>query len=125
MKHNPNSKYWRKKADAEVSKYYRGQPCKVCGSVQNTCGHHIVARSLSSSLRHSPKNIIPLCHFCHMFSNELAAHSRYQPAQTAFVQWLKDNYPDGYDLLMTYKHYAGSKVDYEQAYNEWREMNEV
>ena len=123
-KKNPNSTYWRNKADAEVTKYYKGQPCIVCGTTHNTCGHHIVERSLSSYLRHDPLNIVPLCQTHHTMGNEIAPHSKNPLAVREFVQFLQEKRSASYLLLETYKLYRNVKVDYKQAYEEWKELNE-
>jgi len=114
---NPNSMTWRKKADRLVTKLFTGQPCMICKSLgkintYKTCGHHIVAKSLSAQLRHELLNIIPLCEEHHNFSVEIAPHSKYQPAQKAFLNWLEAISPDRYELLLTYKRYSSKKVDY-------------
>ena len=106
----------RNKADRLITKLYTGQPCIICKQLgiintYRTCGHHCVNRSLSGYLRHDLLNIIPLCPSHHKFSNEIAAHSTYQPAQVAFVEWLRKYQPDRYDLLMNYKQMQG-KIDY-------------
>ena len=124
MKARKPQLYWRRKADKEVTKYFRGEPCAVCGTRLNTCGHHIVERSLSAYLRHHPKNLIALCPTHHKFSNELAAHSKNPLAVRAFTDWLKANRPNSYALLETYKQYRGEKVDYEEEYEQWKKMNE-
>lgn len=116
--------YWKKKADKEVSKYYTGQPCKVCGTTYQTCGHHIVHRSIAY-YRHHPYNLIPLCPKHHKFSNDLAPHSKNPLAVKAFLEWLKENYNVGYECLQNYKRHLAEKVDYEENYNEWKEMNET
>jgi len=123
-KHAQNSIYWRNKADKEVSKYYKGQPCAVCGTTYQTCGHHIVERSLSAYLRHHILNLIALCPNHHKFSNDLAAHSKNPLAVKAWAAWLEANWPTSYELLEVYKHFRGEKVDYEYNYNSWKEMNE-
>ena len=114
--------YWRNKADKEVTKYFRGSPCKVCGSEHMTCGHHIVHRSVAY-YRHHPHNLIPLCPTHHKFSNDLAPHSKNPLAVQAFLDWLKDNHEVGYQCLQDYKKHLGEKVDYEQAYNDWKDLN--
>lgn len=120
-KKNPNSITLRTKCDKLITKFYSGKPCIICyqqTGVLNkymTCGHHIVNRSLCAALRHDTRNIIPLCPTHHKFSNTLAAHSTYQPAQTAFVEWLKENYEVGYELLMTYKQIQKTKTYQELA----------
>ena len=114
--------YWKKKADKEVTKYYTGLPCKVCGSEHMTCGHHIVHRSVAY-FRHHPHNIIPLCPKHHKFSNDLAPHSNNPLAVEAFLDWLNENCWSGYQCLKEYKQHLGEKVDYEQAYLEWKGLN--
>ncbi len=116
-KKNPNSKTFRNKCDKRISEMYRGKACAVCGIKVNTCGHHIVNRSLSAALRHDLRNIICLCPAHHKFSNELAAHSTYQPAQTAFVNWLKTFDTEGYFCLMNYKRIIKEKT-YQETYLE-------
>lgn len=116
-KNNPNSKTWRNKCDKLISKMYSGKPCVVCGTKINTCGHHIVNRSLSAALRHDLRNVIPLCPTHHKFSNELAAHSVYQPAQMEFVNWLSVNDKEGYECLTTYKSIKKTKT-YQEIYQE-------
>ena len=123
MIHSPKSTYWRNKADKEVTKYYSGLPCVVCGSDYMTCGHHVVSRSISAYLRHHPFNIIALCPTHHKFSNELAAHSKNPLAQVEFVKWLKKNMPKGYNLLRAYKQFRTEPYNYEENYNEWKELN--
>ena len=121
MKHTAT--YWKKKADKEVTKYYRGLPCKVCGSTYMTCAHHIVHRSVAY-YRHHPHNLISLCPKHHKFSNELAPHSKNPLAVRAFLDFIRQTYKCGYKCLKGYKLHLGEKVDYEQAYLEWKELNE-
>lgn len=118
-KRSDSSKYWRKKADKAVTDYYKGKPCVICKSTYRTCGHHIVERSLSAYCRHLEDNIIPLCESHHKWSNEIAAHSRYLPAVVAFKDWLKENLPMSYQLLLEYKKYTGIKVNYRKRYEYW------
>ena len=119
---------FKKKADKEVSKYYRGLPCKICESLDkentNTCGHHIVQRTIAY-YRHHPHNLISLCPLHHKFSNDIAPHSNNPLAVEAFVKWLRKNYKQGYKCLKEYKKHLGEKVDYEQVYYEWKEINDV
>ena len=124
-KKNPNSTYWRNKADAEVTKYYKGQPCIICGTTHNTCGHHVVERSLSSYFRHNPRNIVALCQTHHTMGNEIAPHSKNPLAVKAFVEIIQESHGYAYELLETYKQYRNEKVDYKQAYEEWKELNNV
>ena len=121
-KDNQYSIYWRTKADKEVTKYYTGKPCAICGITHNTCGHHVVPREVPI-FRHDPDNLIPLCEKHHKYSNELAPHSSNILAQEAFAQWLRIERPKAIELLETYKKYKGVKSDYQQAYEEWVKRN--
>jgi len=122
-KHKPNSKYWRNKADKVFMVQFKGKPCEICLSygrtnTEKTCGHHVVAKSTSSYLRHVDKNIVVVCPTHHAFSNELAFHSTNLLAQNAALEWLKECRPDALECLETYKKYTGARVDYEQIYLE-------
>jgi len=123
-KANSNSTYWRTKADGEVTKYYTGQPCAICTTTHKTCGHHIVDRSLCAALRHDPRNIVALCQDHHTMGNEIAPHSTNALAQRRFTDWIEENLPRAFNLLETYGQYQGRKVDYEDEYEQWREINE-
>jgi hypothetical protein len=123
-KKSPNSKYWRDKADKEVTKYYTGRPCTICGTTYQTCGHHLVERSLSAFLRHNPLNIVALCTKHHKFSNDMAAHSKNPLAVKAFIEWIRDNKPESYKLLETYKQFRAEKYSYRENYEEWKQINE-
>ena len=112
--------HFKGKCDKLVTKLFTGQQCVICKSqgrvnTRLTCGHHIVAKSLSAYFRHLVENIICLCPEHHTFGIVIAAHSKYQPAQVAFINWLL-NMPDQYHLLHNYKTMEGV-IDYESAYN--------
>ena len=114
---------WRDKCDRVITEIFTGQPCFICklsgmANTTNTVGHHCVNRSLSAYYRHCIENIIPLCPTHHTMGVEVAAHSAYPPAQTAFVQLLRMYRKPTYDILMDYKRFAGTKVDYEKRYHE-------
>ena len=112
--------YFKGKTDKLITELFTGQPCVICKSqgiiCTDTVGHHLVERSLSAYHRHNIWNIIPLCQNHHLFSNELAAHSSYAPAQVAFVEWLKGYMPKQHFLLTHYKS-CELKIDYERAYH--------
>jgi hypothetical protein len=112
-KDNPRSKYWQKKADDLITQICTGKPCAVCHTTYRTCGHHLVSRKVAL-LRHNLLNLIVLCDTHHNFSNDLAPHSSYLPAVVAFGEWLKENHPQKWDLMMNYKKITG-EVDYENA----------
>lgn len=115
-----NSTYWRKKALELVTELTKNQPCAVCKSMallttNRTCGHHVVAKKISGYYATKLINLLPLCEQHHMFSNEIAAHSSYQPAQVRFVDWLKEFSPKKYELLYNYKKMQG-KANYREDY---------
>lgn len=116
-KHNPNSKYWRKKCDKLITDMFKNKPCAICGTTYQTCGHHIVEKSLSAALRHDLRNIIPLCPAHHKFSNAIAPHSSYLLAVTTFKDWLKKNNPKGYYCLENWKKFKRTRT-YEEIYKE-------
>ena len=121
-KDNQYSIYWRTRADKEVTKYYTGLPCAICGTTYNTCGHHIAPRDVPR-FRHDPDNLIPLCEKHHKWGNEIAPHSPNALAQRAFTNWIEENLPKSFEILETYMRYKGVKSDYREAYEEWAEIN--
>jgi hypothetical protein len=114
-KDNPNSTYWRTKADELITKICTGKPCAICHITHRTCGHHLISRKVGL-LRHNLINLIVLCDTHHNFSNDIAPHSSYLPAVVKFGEWLKNNHPQKWDLMMTYKSIKGEQ-NYENAYN--------
>ena len=121
-----NSKYWRNKADAEITHLHTGKPCEVCKSQGRintylTCGHHVVAKSLCANLRHHKDNIVDLCSEHHLFSNELAAHSSNPLAIQAWITWLEIHKIEAYHLLLTYKQFTSVKPNYKEAYEKLKE----
>jgi hypothetical protein len=115
-KNNPDSMTWRNKCDVLIKKMFKGKPCAICGTINNTCGHHIITRKCIP-LRHDLRNIIPLCPSHHGFNNDIAAHSSYAPAQEAFRQWIKDNDTDGWWCYKNYKSMKKTKT-YQEIYEE-------
>jgi len=112
--------WWRGKADKLITKLYTGQPCVICKTMgrintYQTCGHHVVNKSLSAFYRHDLRNIIPLCQEHHTMGVEIAAHSRYALAVAEYLKWLKIHRPVAYKILKTYKRKGACKVNYEQA----------
>ena len=117
-RHGSNSKYWRNKADKENTRLHRGKPCEICGTTHQTCGHHVVERSISAYYRHDQRNMVDLCTTHHKFSNEIAPHSKNPLAVEAWLKWLRKNRQDANKILSTYKLKTGAKIDYEQKFND-------
>ena len=57
-KANPRSTYWRNKADKEITRLFRGAPCIICGTTQNTCGHHLVSKARSATTTDRRKELM-------------------------------------------------------------------
>ena len=67
--------YYRNKADTAMQEHYREKElsCESCGKPATTM-HHFFTKASSSYLRHDERNLIPICHGCHM-----AHHVKYDP----------------------------------------------
>ena len=71
---NPNSSYWRNKADAAWSLVVRAPGrCLVCGSPDHLQAHHLVSRVVLP-LRHEPLNGVCLCSKHHCFDRRISGH---------------------------------------------------
>jgi len=115
----PHTNSWyRKQVIEHFMKPWRGQPCAICGISSRTAGHHIVGRRRCPSLIIEPRNIVVLCVQCHMFSNEMAAHSKNSFAVVRFVQWLMENRKKQYDWVKANENIE-RKIRWKQ---EWEEL---
>lgn len=116
----------RRYCDRLVTEIYTGKPCEVCPVVNMylTCGHHVVAKSLSAYYRHDPENIVVLCPSHHTMGVEIAPHSKWQPAVAKFIDWLRTHRPKSYEILMNYKSKRGVQPDYEEAIEKLRKLGE-
>ncbi len=109
-----------RKADQCLSDYFKTKRCAVCNSPYNICGHHVVPKSVCNAFRYEEDNLIPLCPKHHKYSNDLAAHSMFFPAQKAFMEWLKLNFPKSWYLYENYKSLPKPNIDYEKAIEYWK-----
>lgn len=91
-KHTPG--WYKKRVVERFMAAYRGQPCAICESTSRTCAHHILAKGSHPSHVVSPENIIVLCPTHHVFSNQLAPHSKNQLAVGRFNDWLEEHRPE-------------------------------
>ena len=98
-KKSANDKSYRNKADSLFMSQFRGQPCRVCGTTEGTCGHHVVSKSRSKALRYDTRNIIILCQAHHTWSNEMAPHSTNQLAVERFIEWFRLACPEQHSWL--------------------------
>ena len=113
-KADPNSRYWRNKADKLWSELVRardGDKCAICGAEKNVQAHHLVDRVIKI-LRHRLENGISLCPGCHKFNRRLSAHRGVVP----FVVRLQLQEPLKFDWVMD--HWLDEDVgwDYKAAY---------
>ena len=115
VNHGPKSTYWKKRADAEITRIYKGRQCLICGSTP-CVPHHIVGRA-NGLLRHDTCNIIPLCNEHHCTSNTLSAHSTNAEAQRMFGLYIMQNHSEIYDWVMDHRHDKGV-IDYQARYEE-------
>ena len=120
-KRNIHSRYWRNKADKEITRIFRGQPCLICGTTENTCGHHLISRAHELT-RHDIRNLVPLCPTHHCYSNECAPHSKNALAVVEFVNKIISGYPDQYTFWQDNKNLVG-KSDYKAAYERLCEIH--
>jgi len=95
-KANPNSKYWRNKADKSWSLLIRRNNCFVCGTDQNLQAHHIIDRWVLQ-LRHEPLNGVSLCPAHHKWGRKVSGH------KGAFgLAWLlQQKNPEQWEWLMS------------------------
>ncbi len=116
-KANPNSKYWKKKADDEWSKQIRlvGY-CEVCAKTGKLDAHHIITRT-RLRFRHDLSNGVCLCSGCHRFNAAISPHIDSFSAEN-FIAWLKVSCPG------VYKWYEGHKDDKRQPKKTYRQCYE-
>ena len=93
-KNNPNSKYWKQKADKEWSlKVRQVGHCEICGSTDRRLhAHHIISRT-RLRFRHNLKNGCCICSYCHAFDANISPHQDSYGAEK-FLKWLKSEQPD-------------------------------
>jgi len=112
-KDNPNSKYWRTKADNLFSKLIRERDgeCLRCGRTDHLQCAHIQARE-NRYIRFHPKNAITLCPSCHKWNYEKSLHKN--PA--AFFTWLREFHPEIADSIGKLSGHPTASGSYREAY---------
>ena len=112
---SPNSKYYSTKAEDLFMPQFRVEPCEICETTVNTCGHHIISKARSKALRFDKRNIIILCPAHHTMGTDMAPHATSQTAVERYIEWFKENKPEQYawtkeneyiQRRYTYKHAA-------------------
>jgi len=103
-KANPNSKYWKGKADdawaEEIKKVGHCEYCKSTVNQKNA--HHIIGRT-RLRFRHDLANGICLCTRCHAFDPEISPHIDSYSAEN-FLRWLKESRPGQFQWYEENKH---------------------
>ena len=90
-KADPDSRYWRAKADALWSLLVRadaGGQCEVCGA-EHTQAHHLIPKQVRA-YRWELRNGIALCRKHHKFDRQLSAHG----GTIGFFIWLREHRAD-------------------------------
>ena len=110
-KENPQSTYWRNKADAAwsatIRRHYKGR-CAYCGEPGRDT-HHLVDRDVFV-LRHETLNGILLCYQHHRGNARVSAHR----GSVGFLAWFMQHWPDRWEYLVA--HYMYRDVpDYQAA----------
>lgn len=119
-KDNPNSGYWKKRADKEWGRViHLSDICivndKCRGSLE---AHHFISRSKLST-RHKLLNGVLLCTLHHKFSKELSPHM----GPIGFSEYLRINYPDKYQWVLDNR-FKNEKPNFKEAYEKLKEIKE-
>lgn len=111
-KDNPDSTYWRNKADKLWKEFVAmswDHECAVCGSKDYVQAHHLIPREMRSH-RHAIANGILLCASHHKYSFEMSPHK----APVAFIMWLINSRPHIWDWVSSQvasRHCASSYME--------------
>jgi hypothetical protein len=97
-KADPNSNYWRDRADELWADLVRRRDggCVICGDTRGINAHHLIDRSVKY-LRHNLSNGVGLCPVHHKYSRACSAHA----GMIAFVGWLNRWRPNQYAWAAT------------------------
>jgi hypothetical protein len=113
---DPQSRYWRNKADKLWSELVRiDGECAICGKGK-VQAHHLIPRTVAAT-RHCLENGIPLCAFHHKYSKRQSAHG----APISFVIWLFEHRPEQAQWAQAH-HWADGEADYKAAYERLVEL---
>lgn len=115
-KANPNSKYWKGKADEEWSEQIRvvGK-CEKCSRATALNAHHIISR-IRLRFRHDLSNGVCLCAHCHNFDGSFSPHVDSFSGEI-FLAWLEENRPGQFQWYEENKHDKRMpEITYKQSY---------
>ena len=123
--------YWRKKADKEWSRIIRSVGyCEICHSFgkMTTTGlvaHHLIEKggTGASKFRHDLSNGICVCRYHHTMGKDITCHGGMRAVE-AFIEWLKEHrfgQYTWYEINKENKQFI--KMDYEEIYNELKEID--
>ncbi len=114
-KANPNSKYWKGKADVAWAEQIRAVGyCEngECGRTNALNAHHLISRT-RLRFRHDLSNGVCLCAHCHNFSNQFSPHvdsfsgekflAWLEKARPGQWQWYEENKSNKRKPEITYK----------------------
>jgi len=102
-KRNPNSKYWKGKADEAWSIQIRAVgKCEMCPRTTSLAAHHIINRT-RLRFRHDLSNGICLCSWHHLRDPDISPHADSY-SNEGFLAWLRENRPGQYQWYEANKH---------------------
>ena len=111
-KANPNSKYWKEKADEEWSKQIRAVgKCEICNRSNSLNAHHLINRT-RLRFRHDLSNGICMCSRCHIWDSDISPHADSY-SNEKFLAWLAENRPGQFQW---YEEHKEDKRKQEQNY---------
>ena len=113
-KDNPNSSYWKKKADKAWGAYHHHFH-RYCIVNNESCAgpinqHHLITRG-NVVLRHHIDNGVALCVYHHLYSPTCSAHM----GPIGFSAFLQEQYPEKYEWVLKNQHKTG-KPNYKESY---------
>jgi len=126
QKANPNSKYWKKKADEQWALQIKTVgACEVNSShVGRLNAHHIISRT-RLRYRHDLSNGVCLCTQCHSFNADISPHQDSYGAER-FLAWLKKDRPGQFQWYEEHKHDKRQpEKTYQQCYEELTPQQEI
>ena len=111
-KDNPNSKYWRGKADGAWGRVIHKEQdsrCAVCGKPGQA--HHLINRVVPFT-RHTIKNGMILCTWHHQYCPDCSPHG----GAIGFAVWLKEHDLELYEWALATKQEMKRPYNYKETY---------
>lgn len=121
-KKNPNTLYWRKKADDVWADIITSEgKCVICSRTTSLNAHHIITRG-RLRFRHDIDNGLCMCSHCHRFNANISPHVDSFSAEN-FLDWLMKKRPDQF---LWYQAHKADKRGRERTYKEdFEELSKV